>query len=81
MVSELEYVQSLEIVKKYKRQKLNQLKLQKPHLTTSISNFKWELHIQNCCIQHGCSFGYSDCPVELGLVEQKNLCDWCSILD
>lgn len=81
MVSEIEYQKSLEIVKKYKKQKLNLIKAKKSNISTSIPEIKWGIHIKSCCVQHGCSFGYSDCPVELGLVEQKNLCEWCSVLE
>ncbi len=32
----------------------------------------------HCCINHGCKYGYEDCPVCLGVVKQMYLCEYCS---
>lgn len=31
----------------------------------------------HCCILHGCKYDHKDCPVCLGVVRQKFLCDYC----
>ena len=31
----------------------------------------------HCCILHGCKYGDDDCPVCLGIIKQKFLCDLC----
>lgn len=31
----------------------------------------------HCCIWHGCKYGYDDCPVERGDVQQAYACDLC----
>ena len=36
------------------------------------------VHAAHCCKWHGCKYGDADCPVVLGKVEQKYLCEWCS---
>lgn len=30
----------------------------------------------HCCTLHGCKYGYDDCPVVLGTVEQENYCEF-----
>ena len=35
------------------------------------------IHISHCCKWHGCKYGDPDCPVALGEVEQKYLCEYC----
>ena len=35
------------------------------------------VHIEHCCILHGCKYGAVDCPVESGEVGQKYICDYC----
>lgn len=34
---------------------------------TSIPKEQWGVHNAHCCVEHGCKYGYDDCPVELGL--------------
>lgn len=31
----------------------------------------------HCCINHGCAYGYVDCPVKTEAVQQEYLCEWC----
>ena len=33
--------------------------------------------IIHCCVVHGCKYGHKDCPVCLGVIRQKYLCDYC----
>lgn len=35
------------------------------------------VHINHCCILHGCKYGDEDCPVENGEYEQEFLCEYC----
>lgn len=34
-------------------------------------------HAAHCCIEHGCKYGDSDCPVVMGLVGQLYPCEEC----
>jgi len=47
--------------------------------TTEIPENEWGVHITHCCVDHGCKYGYDDCPVYLGIVEQKYPCEDCNI--
>jgi hypothetical protein len=38
-----------------------------------------ETHVTHCCKLHGCKYGDKDCPVENGELEQKYLCEYCSM--
>ena len=31
----------------------------------------------HCCLEHGCKYGHSDCPVTTGLVKQDYPCELC----
>lgn len=31
----------------------------------------------HCCIDHGCKYGYAECPVKTGRVEQEYPCEFC----
>ena len=31
----------------------------------------------HCCVEHGCKYGYKDCPVVIGKVRQKYFCEDC----
>ncbi len=33
----------------------------------------------HCCIEHGCKYGYEDCPVVLGEVKQAYPCETCGL--
>lgn len=33
----------------------------------------------HCCAEHGCKYGYGDCPVRTGRVRQHYLCESCSL--
>lgn len=35
------------------------------------------VHIGHCCVNHGCKYGYKDCPVELGTALQGYPCPSC----
>jgi len=35
------------------------------------------VHTEHCCIEHGCKYGDSDCPVELGYQAQSYPCESC----
>ena len=45
---------------------------------TTIPKEKYGVHETHCCINHGCKYGDIDCPVCLGLIKQKYLCEYCS---
>lgn len=45
---------------------------------TSIPKEKWGVHKGHCCVLHGCKYGNEDCPVTMGLVEQRYPCEDCS---
>ena len=45
----------------------------------SIEPDRIGVHQTHCCIEHGCKYGNSNCPVELGLVQQTYLCEDCDI--
>lgn len=32
----------------------------------------------HCCKNHGCKYGYADCPVETGVEPQQYLCEYCT---
>lgn len=32
----------------------------------------------HCCIIHGCKYGHKNCPVVLGKIKQKYMCEYCS---
>lgn len=36
------------------------------------------VHRTHCCVLHGCKYGDDNCPVCLGHIEQKYLCEDCS---
>jgi len=38
---------------------------------------KYGVHASHCCKEHGCKYGNSNCPVELGLIEQEFPCEEC----
>lgn len=33
----------------------------------------------HCCLEHGCKYGYEDCPVATGKVKQQGLCENCGL--
>ncbi len=33
----------------------------------------------HCCIDHGCKYGYDDCPVMLGQIKQEGFCENCGL--
>lgn len=35
------------------------------------------VHVNHCCVKHGCKYGDSDCPVVLGKVKQIGPCWDC----
>ncbi len=37
------------------------------------------VHQAHCCNKHGCKYGDSDCPVEVGLAPQEYPCETCSM--
>lgn len=40
----------------------------------------WQfVHSVKCCILHGCKLNALDCPVTLGLIKQKHLCNDCEL--
>src|SRR6185369_12142876 len=45
---------------------------------TTIPKNNWPVHIGHCCKKHGCKYGDVDCPVALGLAEQKHPCEFCN---
>lgn len=47
---------------------------------TSIPEENWSEHEKNCCALHGCEFRKEDCPVMLGLTQQKRQCERCDEL-
>jgi hypothetical protein len=34
----------------------------------------------HCCVYHGCKYGYDDCPVVLGKVDQDHICEDCDYI-
>ena len=38
---------------------------------------KYGVHRTHCCINHGCKYGYEDCPVTNGIIKQDHLCQDC----
>jgi hypothetical protein len=36
-----------------------------------------DVHTEHCCLKHGCKYGDTDCPVELGIKRQSFACEWC----
>lgn len=44
--------------------------------TTSIPKTQWGVHIGHCCKKHGCKYGNTDCPVNLGIVKQQYPCEY-----
>ena len=47
-------------------------------IKTSINKSFWGVHETHCCIEHGCKYGYGDCPVVTGETEQKSKCEECT---
>lgn len=45
---------------------------------TTITKDRWGVHESHCCINHGCKYGYEDCPVTLGILNQKYPCEICA---
>jgi len=45
---------------------------------TTIPKEKHGVHETHCCIKHGCKYGDIDCPVVLGIIKQRYLCESCS---
>ncbi len=39
------------------------------------------VHATHCCGEHGCKYGDHDCPVVLGQVEQRYVCEECEDFD
>ena len=35
------------------------------------------VHETHCCVVHGCKYGDEDCPVVLGKIKQKYICESC----
>ncbi len=48
---------------------------------TSISKDQWWAHEVYCCKKHGCKLNSPDCPVEVGLIQQKHPCEHDNKLD
>lgn len=44
---------------------------------SSIPKERWGVHETHCCIEHGCKYGDKDCPVEMGLIQQRYICESC----
>lgn len=38
---------------------------------------RWGVHIEHCCVYHGCKYGDDDCHVVNMLVDQKYPCESC----
>ena len=45
---------------------------------TTIPKEYYGVHETHCCINHSCKYGDIDCPVVLGIIKQKYLCESCS---
>lgn len=45
---------------------------------TTIPKERWGVHETHCCSDHGCKYGDIDCPVEMGLINQRYLCESCN---
>ena len=39
----------------------------------SITN----MHLEYCCLEHGCRYGDEECPVGSGIIKQTHPCDEC----
>ena len=48
-------------------------------METTIPKERCSVHRTHCCKRHGCKYGYTDCPVEIGLIEQDYPCEDCDI--
>ena len=46
---------------------------------SSYNNIHHGVHRTHCCVLHGCKYSDGDCPVILGNIEQKYLCEDCRI--
>ncbi len=42
-----------------------------------VDKSKYGVHEHHCCAIHGCKYGDEDCPVVLGLTQQKYSCEDC----
>jgi len=42
-----------------------------------IDKSEWGVHEAHCCLDHGCKYGDSNCPVITGLTKQLFLCEQC----
>lgn len=49
------------------------------HHQVSVKAKKSNVHTTHCCKRHGCKYGDSDCPVEMGLLVQEYPCENCSV--
>ena len=46
-------------------------------IKTTIPKERWGVHETHCCVVHGCKYGDSNCPIELGLTKQRFCCEMC----
>ena len=78
LITKEQYLSAQKLIKDYE---LQELQLRKETLsktaTTSIPESNWGVHESHCCFEHGCKYGYEDCPVTLGLTQQDYRCEDC----
>jgi hypothetical protein len=77
MITENEYIAAQKLIKEYQKEQLEQKKLLGRNANTSIPPARWGVHETHCCFEHGCKYGDSDCPVELGIIDQEFPCEMC----
>lgn len=44
----------------------------------TVSPDRVGVHVNHCCVIHGCKYGDSDCPVKNGNIPQMYLCESCT---
>lgn len=78
MISKILYDAAQEIIKQYKIEQLELLRIERAKTAiTTIPKENWGVHLEHCCFEHGCKYRDDDCPVELGLAEQRYKCQDC----
>lgn len=79
MKSKDEYIQAIKTILQYEEEQLQLRKEMANRLNVSIlPTDRWGVHISHCCFEHGCKYCDPECPVELGVVDQKYPCESCS---
>ena len=78
MITEEQYNEFKKLIIEYENNKLDLLRKERcKDAKTTIPQEQWGVHANHCCFEHGCKYGYDDCPVELGLIKQEYDCELC----